>query len=135
MTNIVKAILIINAKKGWSEAARKKAAMTRKAKSKYGVGGKNAHKNRVTAYKDANTSRAKLSSQSVKSMTETRKLLGLPDYLHKGGSSKAHQEVAKKALSTASSLTDPAAIKKYKDLAKVHKDLAKQFKTQENPRG
>lgn len=33
MSNIVKALLIINAKKGWSEAARRKAALTRKRKS------------------------------------------------------------------------------------------------------
>lgn len=32
--NTVKAVLILNAKKGWSDAARKKAAMTRKAKGK-----------------------------------------------------------------------------------------------------
>ena len=32
--NLIRALLILNAKKGWSEAARKKAAMTRKAKKK-----------------------------------------------------------------------------------------------------
>lgn len=35
MSNVIRAILVINAaKKGWSEAARKKAALTRKAKAK-----------------------------------------------------------------------------------------------------
>ena len=194
MINTLKALLIINAKKGWTDEARKKAALTRKAKakvagkaskndkqkanlygradelmrksmsltgskksamqaktqsllsrtgdlpggsgkvakSKYGVGGKNAHKKRVAAYQDAKKARAKLSSQSVKSMTEARKILGLPDYLHKGGSSKAHNEVAKKALSTASYLSDPVAVKRYKDLAKSHKAMAKQFKAHES---
>lgn len=33
-TNTIKALLIINAKKGWSDAARKKAALALKAKSK-----------------------------------------------------------------------------------------------------
>ena len=35
--NVIKAILILNAKKGWTDAARKKAALTRKAKSNAGA--------------------------------------------------------------------------------------------------
>lgn len=32
--NTIRALLILNAKKGWSDVARKKAALTRKAKAK-----------------------------------------------------------------------------------------------------
>lgn len=35
--NLIKALLILNTKKGWSEAARKKAAMARKSKKKTGT--------------------------------------------------------------------------------------------------
>lgn len=46
-TNLIKTLLILNAKKGWSDVARKKAAMTRKAKAK--VAGAKAPKKTMTS--------------------------------------------------------------------------------------